>query len=199
MSGPIDNEIPTFVITDANLYVLVVTLPTQDNKKLIKQLKSGFIKTIQWNQYQSKATTQTQNQYLDVLTDLRFQGVNRVFVLSFESYAHQQSYKQHFPPTVAIKDYNIKIDRINLCDQPVKINIRIYGNFKKIKAGQEDDCTTCCLLDYVYLKIFQNVIALDLCRQQALDVDLVALELRAAKSAPDAVIQKKVLDLVRQH
>ena len=46
MSGPIDNEIPTFVITDANLYVLVVTLPTQDNKKLIKQLKSGFIKTI---------------------------------------------------------------------------------------------------------------------------------------------------------
>ena len=32
----------TFVITDANLYVPVVTLSTQNNAKLFYQLKSGF-------------------------------------------------------------------------------------------------------------------------------------------------------------
>ena len=33
-------------ITDTKLYVLVVTLSTQDNAKLLEQLKSGFKKTI---------------------------------------------------------------------------------------------------------------------------------------------------------
>ena len=33
-------------ITDTKLYVPVVTLPTQDNAKLLQQLKSGFKRTI---------------------------------------------------------------------------------------------------------------------------------------------------------
>ena len=37
-----DNQNPTFTITETNLYVPVVTLSTQDNAKLLSQLKSGF-------------------------------------------------------------------------------------------------------------------------------------------------------------
>ena len=37
-----NNQAPTFTITEANLYVPVVTLSTQDNEKLLPQLKSGF-------------------------------------------------------------------------------------------------------------------------------------------------------------
>ena len=36
------NQATTFAITDTNLYVPVVALSTQDNAKLLKQLKSGF-------------------------------------------------------------------------------------------------------------------------------------------------------------
>ena len=36
------NQIPTFTITETNLYVPVVTLSAQDNAKLLPQLKSGF-------------------------------------------------------------------------------------------------------------------------------------------------------------
>ena len=36
------NQIPTFTITETNLYVPVVTLSTQYNAKLLPQLKSGF-------------------------------------------------------------------------------------------------------------------------------------------------------------
>ena len=36
------NQVPTFTITQTNLYVLVVTSSTQDNAKLLPQLKSGF-------------------------------------------------------------------------------------------------------------------------------------------------------------
>ena len=42
-----------FEIKDTKLYVPVVTLSTEDNVKLLQQLKSGFRRTINWNKYQS--------------------------------------------------------------------------------------------------------------------------------------------------
>ena len=36
----------TFKITDTKLYVPVFTLPTQDDNKLLEQLKTGFKRTI---------------------------------------------------------------------------------------------------------------------------------------------------------
>ena len=45
------NQGATFSITDTKLYVPVVTLATQDNTKLLEQLKSGFKITINWNKY----------------------------------------------------------------------------------------------------------------------------------------------------
>ena len=45
------NQIPTFTITVRNLYVPVVTLSTQDNTKLLTQLKSGFKRAIRWDKY----------------------------------------------------------------------------------------------------------------------------------------------------
>ena len=44
----------TFKIRDTNLYVLVATLSTQDNSKLLQQLKSGSKRTVSWNKYLSK-------------------------------------------------------------------------------------------------------------------------------------------------
>ena len=41
-----------FAITEAKLYVPVVTLSTKDNEKLLQQLKSGFEKAITWNKYE---------------------------------------------------------------------------------------------------------------------------------------------------
>ena len=69
-----------FAITDAKLYVPVVTLSTQVNAKLLQQLRSSFRRTINWNKYQSDPKTYAQNQYLNHLVDPSFQGVNRMFV-----------------------------------------------------------------------------------------------------------------------
>ena len=48
------NQIPTFTMTEAKLYVPLVTLSTQDNANLLPQLKSGFKRTINWNKYLAK-------------------------------------------------------------------------------------------------------------------------------------------------
>ena len=39
----------TFEITDAKLYVPVVTLSAEDNVKLVKQLNEGFKRPVYWN------------------------------------------------------------------------------------------------------------------------------------------------------
>ena len=56
----------------------------------------------------------TQNSSLNHLAEPNFQGVNRVFVLSFEEYAHRTSRKRYYLPNVEIKDYSVKIDQKKL-------------------------------------------------------------------------------------
>ena len=59
----------TFKITDVKLYVLFVTLSTENNKTLLEQLRTGFKRNIKWNKYRSEMTNQTQNNYLNYLTE----------------------------------------------------------------------------------------------------------------------------------
>ena len=127
--NPINNKVLAFPITNAKLYVPVVTLSTQDNAKLLKQLKSSFKRTINWNKYQSKATIQRQHQYLDYSVDSNFRGVNRRFVLLFENNTLQTSYKRYFLPNVEINYYNVMINGKNFFDQTVKIDLRTYDKF----------------------------------------------------------------------
>ena len=57
-AGTANNQYPTFQISDTKLYVSVVTLSTQENIKLLKQLESGFKKTINiWPKQQIKHRT----------------------------------------------------------------------------------------------------------------------------------------------
>ena len=70
----------TFKITDTKLYVPVVTLSTQDNSKLLQQLKSGFKRVISWNKNLSKPELLAQNPNLNHLVEPSFQEVNRLFV-----------------------------------------------------------------------------------------------------------------------
>ena len=74
-----------FEIRDTKLYVPVVTLSTQDNSKLLQQLKSGFKRTVSWNKYLSKPELLRQNPNLNHLVESSFKGVNRFFVLAFEN------------------------------------------------------------------------------------------------------------------
>ena len=87
----------------------------------MKQLDFGFERTIIWNKNQSNLTEQAQIRYLDYLINPSFQGVNRLFVLSFENKVDREVHTGFFLPKVEIKDYNVVINGRNFFDQPVKI------------------------------------------------------------------------------
>ena len=85
VSTNVANQNATFEIKAIKLYVPVVILSTQDNFKLIQQLKFRFKRVISWNTYLSKPELLPQNPNLNHLVEPSFQGVNRLFILSFEN------------------------------------------------------------------------------------------------------------------
>ena len=170
------NQNAGFAITDTKLYVPVVTLSTQENAKLLGQLKSGFKGIINWNKYLSKPELLLQNADHNHLVGPSFQGVNRLFVLAFENDNHAISTRRFNLPTVEIKDYNIMINGENFFDQPIKNNKVTYENIRKIATGQGDDYTTGCLLDYPYFMDTYKMISVDLSKQQTLDADPRAIQ-----------------------
>ena len=69
------------------------------------------------------------------------------------------------------KDYNVMINGQTFFDQPVKNCLRTYDSIQKIAIGQGDDYTIGCLVDYNCFKNCYKMIAIDLSKQHALDVD----------------------------
>ena len=63
--------------------------------------------------------------------------------------------------------------------------IKTYKNIRKIATGQRGDYTTGCLFDYSYFKDHYKMIAIDLSKQQALDVDPRAIQQINVVANPD--------------
>ena len=160
-----------FKITDIKLYVPVVTLSTQDNAKLLQELKSGFKRVINWNKYLSKPELLAQNPNLNHLVEPSLQRVNRLFALEFKNDTQKTSHTGYYLSNVEIRGYNVMINGENFFDQPIKDNKVTCENIRKIATGQGDDYTTGCLLDYPYFKDSYKMIAANLSEQQALDAD----------------------------
>ena len=157
----------TFQITDTKMYVPVVTLSTENEKRLLEQLRTGFKRTIKWNKYRSEMTNQTKNNNLNYLIDPTFTKVNRLFVLSFENENDRTSFSKYYVPNVQIKDFNVLIDGKSFFDMPIKNEEETYEQI--IEMGRNNDYTTGNLLDYEYFSKHYKLIAIDLSKQIELE------------------------------
>ena len=163
----------TFKITDAKLYLPIVTLKTEDNAKLSKLLSEGFKRPIYWNEYKVipnkivEIAANNEEKYIRELLDSSYQGVKRLFVLAYNNTAGNNqvsidSFKKYFLPRVKIENYNIKIDGRNFYDQPINDPIKQYDEIRKISTRQGDDYTTGCLLGFSYFEKKYRLIVADL-------------------------------------
>ena len=137
----------TFAITNAKLYVLVVTLKNEDNAKLSKLLNEGFKISVYWNTYKIILKVYD-NEYIRERLDASFQGINRLLVLAYahgDDVTDENSYRKYFLPRLKIKNCNIEIDGRKFYDQSINDLIKQYDELRKISTGQGDDYTTGCL------------------------------------------------------
>ena len=89
----------TFTITDAKLYVSIITLSIEDNAKLPKLLSKGFKRSVYWNKYKVIPTkTYDEDNYIWELLDASYQGVGRLFVLAYDNTVTADSHRGYFLP-----------------------------------------------------------------------------------------------------
>ena len=68
-----------------SLYQLkLIIISTEDDNKLLEQLKTGFKRTIKWNKYRSEISNETKINNLNYSIDPTCNKVSRLFVLSFK-------------------------------------------------------------------------------------------------------------------
>ena len=114
-------ETVIFEITDAKLYVPIVTLSEEDNGKFSKLFGEGFKRPVYWNKYKvidnnvAEIAAENGEKYIRELLDSSYQGVKRLFVLAYNNTAGNDqvsfdSYTKYFFPRIKIKNYNIEID-----------------------------------------------------------------------------------------
>ena len=121
-------------------------------------------------QYRSQMTIQSNNNYLNYLTDPTFTKVNRLFVLSFERIKennvkkdHRESFSHYYVQNVEIKDFNVLIDWKIFFYLPVKNEEEAYE--KIIEISKNNDYTTGNLSDFAYFKESYRLIAIDLSKK----------------------------------
>ena len=101
----------TFKITDAKLYVRVVTLSAGDCVKLVKQLNKEFKKPVYWNKFKAinnkivEIAAVNAEKHIRELLDSSYQGAKRLFVLAYNNLADigndqvsDDSFKKYFLP-----------------------------------------------------------------------------------------------------
>ena len=98
----------TFTITDTKLYVPIITLNIEDNTKLLKLLSKRFKRPIHWNKYKI-IFKNYKNEYTRERLDASFQGVNKLFVLPYESrdknVTDENSHRKYFLSRLKIANY----------------------------------------------------------------------------------------------
>ena len=77
-----------------------MTWSTQDNAKLLQQLRSGFKRTVSWNKYESNIRAFSKYKCLNNLINPSLQGINRLFALSFENENDKRSNSSYYLPKV---------------------------------------------------------------------------------------------------
>ena len=153
----------------------------EDNKDFIEQQNKGFQRSIYWNEYKTKEKNEDQdaNVFKYINLDPSFQGVNRLFVMTYNREDNQPTRngkQKYYLPRIDLKKYNVFIDGRNFSDNPIESDIEKYRELKKVMIGKGEDYTTGSLLDYDYFNKHYKLVAVDLSKQKELDADPRAIQ-----------------------
>ena len=97
------------------------------NKDFIEQQNKGFQRSIYWNEYKTKEINEDDdgNMFKYINLDPSFQGVNRLFVMSYNSVNGQLTRNEQqkcYLPRIDLNKYVIIVGR-NFYDNPIETDI----------------------------------------------------------------------------
>ena len=111
---------------------------------------------VYWNEYKTKNENKNTTNEYRYFPETNFFGVNRLFNLVYtnqDGNSKRFKAKIYYLPEGIIDNYNVINNGKNFYDEPVDSDIKRYEEIRKLTAGQGEDYTTGCLLDYDLSKI----------------------------------------------
>ena len=111
------------------------------------------------NEYKTKSDNKDMTNKFRYFLESNFVGVNRLFVLVYsndDDISEKIKAKMYYLPKGIINNYKIIVIGKNFYYQLIDSHIKRYKESRKLTAGQGEDYTTGCLLDYEYIKISIN-------------------------------------------
>ena len=154
-----------FSVIDCKLYVPVVTLQTEYQNKLYKELKTGISIDFKWSKYRTQMINQTATNNLNFLMDPTFSNVNRLFVLAFPNEEDRRSFSRYYTPTVEIKNFNVILDGEPFYEIPIKNKEETYKTIPELIRN--DLLRTGNEFNFEYFCEDYKVIAIDLSKQKS--------------------------------
>ena len=154
-----------FSFTDCKMYIPVLTLQTEYQNQLYKDLKTRISIDFTWSKYRLQMINQTATNNLNFLIDPTFNNVNRLFVLAFPDEEDRRSFSKYYTPTVEIKDCNVIIDGEPFYKIPIKNKEETYKAITElirselVRTGNE--------FDFDYFSEQYKLIAIDLSKQKS--------------------------------
>ena len=124
----------------------------EDNKDLIEQQNKRFQRSIYWNEYKTKEINEDAdaNVFKYINLDPSFQGVNRLFVMTYNRVDGQPTrngQRKYYLPRIGLNKYNVIVDGRSFYDNPSESDIEKYRELKKVMIEKREDYTTGSLLD----------------------------------------------------
>ena len=154
-----------FSVTDCKLYVPVVTLQTEHQNQLYKDLETGILIDFTWNKCRSQMINRTKTNNLNFLIDPTFNNVNRLFVLTFPNEEDRRSFSKYYGRTVEIKDYNVVINGEPFYEIPLKNKEETYKSITELIRN--DLLRTENEFNFDYFSERYKLIAMDLSKQKS--------------------------------
>ena len=156
-----------FNITDCKLYAPVVTLQTEYENEIYKELKAGAAIDFIWSKYRSQVINQTATNNLNYLLDPTFNNVNRLFVLAFENDEDRSSFEKYYTPTIEIEHYNVILDgQESFYEIPIRNKEETYKAITEL-VRDGGDYSTGNSLNYEYFCTHYKLIAINLNKQRS--------------------------------
>ena len=145
-----------FKITDAKLYVPIVTLKNEDNTKLSKLLSEGFKRPIYWNEYKVipnkivEIAANNEEKYIIELPDSSWQGVKRLFVLAYNNKEGNNQVSIDSSKNIFFQELKQKITIPKLMVKNFMISqlMTQLNNMTKLKKYQQDKVMIILLVVY---------------------------------------------------
>ena len=145
-------------ITDTKLHVPIITLSTQDNVNLKKQLSDGFKRSVYWNNYSVH--------HFKLLKHYLFLFMLLLKMLQIMMHVYLKIWRN--------ENCKVLLGGRNVYDQLINGLIKQNDEVRKVSTWQCDDYTTGFLIVYACSKDNYRLIAVDLSKQKALDPDIRA-------------------------